>query len=523
MAVSIFSTIQNVGNSLYSSTPDSDLFYNGDDPIVWDRINDERLRRGLSPLPNPRPEDPDAPTYAPPPRSQSAERQQLDALETRREQLVAQTSALQNIIYVNQATLQRKQIELSQTTDPQERARLQQQITQLQTLVATEQKRLIPLQTQLVQTDQQAQAALSAAFPGRAGLPTALVPEVPGAEQFSNLRNLAVSSPVSAADVLKQISAVKNIPGLNTAQITGLLGSAAALSGQATGAVSASKGIGKFGLTPQQLEEQGYIKPGMIDSFVANQPAAAVTAADIAEADRINQESGDPTGITPEQVAANRQLNQTLSSPFMWTGKNGVKDLSVLTSNENLQSVTQQDVLSSSLDQLKKAGAVTGAEAPQALGSLLQASSKFGVASVADWTKGKAPADVVSAINDTAKNAEYAVNLVDTKLPEFGTVPFKVEGEVATVDRSRVDAALASLLGNPKIPLPSFGGGSAGGLEQDLYRGTKDEDLTYTGDDPIVWDRVNAERLRRGLAGLESLGYPRPPEDVVDRGPGDFG
>jgi hypothetical protein len=155
------------------------------------------------------------------------------------------------------------------------------------------------------------------------------------------------------------------------------------------------------------------------------------------------------------------------------------------------------------------------------LGSLLQASSKFGVAAAAQWTKGQAPADLVASINDTAKNAEFAVNLVDTKLPNFGTVPFKAEGEVATVDRSKVDSALTSLLGNPKIPLPTFGG--AGGLERDLYTGTKDEDLTYTGDDSVVWDRINAERLRRGLGGLESLGYPRPPDDPVDRSPGDIG
>ena len=51
--------------------------------------------------------------------------------------------------------------------------------------------------------------------------------------------------------------------------------------------------------------------------------------------------------------------------------------------------------------------------------------------------------------------------------------------------------------------------------ESGLYSKTKDEDLTYTGNDTIVWDRTNAERTRRGLPSLTQLGYPRPPEDTT--------
>ena len=50
-------------------------------------------------------------------------------------------------------------------------------------------------------------------------------------------------------------------------------------------------------------------------------------------------------------------------------------------------------------------------------------------------------------------------------------------------------------------------------IESGLYSNTKDEDLIYTGNDTIVWDRSNAERLRRGLPSLAAIGYPRPPED----------
>lgn len=55
-------------------------------------------------------------------------------------------------------------------------------------------------------------------------------------------------------------------------------------------------------------------------------------------------------------------------------------------------------------------------------------------------------------------------------------------------------------------------------FESSLYSKTKDEDLIYTGDDHIVWDRSNAERLRRGLPSLTDIGYPRPPEDPPTTG-----
>lgn len=57
-------------------------------------------------------------------------------------------------------------------------------------------------------------------------------------------------------------------------------------------------------------------------------------------------------------------------------------------------------------------------------------------------------------------------------------------------------------------------------IDTSLYKNTKDEDLTYKGDDGIVWDRTNAERLRRSLPGLAAIGSPRPPEPpLVPAGP----
>ncbi len=69
-----------------------------------------------------------------------------------------------------------------------------------------------------------------------------------------------------------------------------------------------------------------------------------------------------------------------------------------------------------------------------------------------------------------------------------------------------------SIPGVPSIPLEIPGFAAGGAIDTSLYTKTPDEDLTYTGDDYIVWDRVNTERLNRGLPDLAAIGSPRPEE-----------
>jgi hypothetical protein len=72
-----------------------------------------------------------------------------------------------------------------------------------------------------------------------------------------------------------------------------------------------------------------------------------------------------------------------------------------------------------------------------------------------------------------------------------------------------------SMPGVPSIPLEVSGYAAGGAIDTSMYTKTADEDLTYTGDDYIVWDRVNTERLNRGLPDLAALGTPRPAEPPV--------
>lgn len=296
------------------------------------------------------------------------------------------------------------------------------------------------------------------------------------------LTNVAVSAPITAASVLKMTPATKAIGALDPKQVTGLLGQAASAVGQAANAVSLDKGIGQFGMTPEQLEQQGFLKPGTVRQFIGNNPAADWT--------------------------------QVLANPSVWAGKDNVASLTGFLANPGLQNLTQQNIMSQGLSQLKAAGVTAGITNPQQLGALVQGAAKFGSATMAKWSQGAAPADLQGQISALAKNAQFSVNLVDTKLPSVSA--FDPAGIVETVQRTGLDSSVKSFLGDAKIPGLKFGplkADSPQNLEGSFYVGTPDEDLIYTGNDFMVWDRIEFQRLRRGLPSLTELGYPRPPEE----------
>lgn len=284
------------------------------------------------------------------------------------------------------------------------------------------------------------------------GIGQALNGSTAGAKQataaLAGLANLPITNPVSAAGVLKQIPATKAIGSLVPAQVTGMLGQASAAVGQAADAVSATKGIGQFGLTPQQLEQQGYIKPGTVSSFGST---PAVSDEDRREADRINAEGGD---ITAEQVASNRQLNKVLSSPFVWAGKGNITNLGGFLKNPNIQAATQTNLMSQGLDKLKSLGVATGKESADKLAGLVQGAAKLGPAAVADWAAGKAPPNIANQIGGICKGGQQAADLVSNKLPKINTAP---AGAIETVKRAGVDSAVNSAIDDPKVPPVEYG------------------------------------------------------------------
>lgn len=235
-----------------------------------------------------------------------------------------------------------------------------------------------------------------------------------------NLTNVAVPTTLDPATVLKTAPSTTSIGSLDPKQVTGLVaqaGSLAKSAGNISGVPTA--GVGQYNLTPQQLEQQGFLKPG--------------TAA--------------------QYCTSGTDYTKILNSPTLWTGKGGATDLSSFATNTNLQTTALTSVMSTSLDQLKKSGVVTGQESPAQLGAMLQSAVTFGTGAVAAWTQGTAPADLTSAISSIAKSGQQAVSVVDA-LPDTAPSP---EGAVNTVDRSAVNSAVNNFLGNPKIPPATYG------------------------------------------------------------------
>jgi hypothetical protein len=269
-----------------------------------------------------------------------------------------------------------------------------------------------------------------------------------------------VTAPIDAAAFLEQTPAEIGVGSLNTTQVTGLLAQTKLDVGQSFDTVSLDKGIGQFGISASQLESAGFLKPGTVQTYLQ-----------------------DPA-----------QLESVLSSPSVWTGKADVGNLGSLLADPALQSITQNEIMISALDGLRARGVITGSERPQDLASVVQTAARFGVNDTVAWINGAAPPDVATEIKSVAKSAQYAVNFVDKKATELVAGGIQLGGFTGTVERGQLDQAVTNIIGNAKVPTPNFG--------QGLYSNTPDSELTYSGDDPIVLERVNQERRRRGLPPL---------------------
>jgi hypothetical protein len=147
-------------------------------------------------------------------------------------------------------------------------------------------------------------------------------------------------------------------------------------------------GVGKYGISAQALETNNYIKPGTVERFLDN-PA---------------------------------QLETVLTSPTVWTGKEGITAVESLLGNGPLQSVVQSDIMSNALSGLKSTGTITGFEDADIVAGVTNVAAKFGVGAANDWIAGSIPGPLQgAAMNLTGRGAQYAIDFVDTKLlPELG-------------------------------------------------------------------------------------------------------
>lgn len=239
---------------------------------------------------------------------------------------------------------------------------------------------------------------------------------------LDTITNTPVVGGIDTADILNQDRAELPVGSLDTDQVTAVLAQTAKDVDQSPDQVSEDKGIGRYGITPQQLELAGYIKPGTVATYLQ-----------------------DPSDVT-----------NVLSSPSVWTGKNDIGTLDSLLADPKLQSLTQNEIMVGALEGLKQAGVVTGRESPAELAPFVQVASKYGVDQTVSWVKQQGDAELLNNISSSAKNAQFAVNLLDKRQTTAEGLPLATGSYVGTTARSELDLALSEVLGDSKIPAPVY-------------------------------------------------------------------
>ena len=231
---------------------------------------------------------------------------------------------------------------------------------------------------------------------------------------------------ISKTDLLDQAKSLISVGDLDPGQVTGMMAQLAKDVGQPLDGFSIAKGIGKFGLTPEKLESLGVLKPGIVSRFLPD-PSALVT---------------DYWGNTKTQ------FESVLSNANAWTGKMGANSLDSLLSNSGLQDKLQGDSYLNALTGLKSIGMLTGGEDANALSAMVQSAAVYGTDNVASWVNGSATAELAALIEQTGRNAQFAVTAVEDTY--FGTAD-SVESFTDTFKRNAIDAEQTLIVGNDKV------------------------------------------------------------------------
>ena len=182
------------------------------------------------------------------------------------------------------------------------------------------------------------------------------------------------------------------------------------------GAEIATRGIGIYGQTPAGLTLTGYLKPGTISLITS--PALTITV---------------------------------LNTPAVWTGLNGITSLLEYLSDPILQNLAQLDIMAGAYRGLIDAGILIGDETPGYQATFLQPATRYGVNAVISWVTGTASTDLVNNILLVARQAQYAIDFVDT-YSNILNAGIDIPGYDNTVDRQDLDQAVVDIIGNPKVP-----------------------------------------------------------------------
>jgi hypothetical protein len=163
------------------------------------------------------------------------------------------------------------------------------------------------------------------------GLPVTGLPEI---SALPLLTDVVLQNPINASDLARVNQTALGLPGaigsqaigpLDETQTQALLAQLSNLVDQEYNEISVDKGVGKYGFSCLQLEQAGYVKPGTLLRFLA---------------------------IDPEDFIS------VMSSPGIWTGKDGITSLDALLADPEQQTFVQTQLMQDAYVSLQASGAI---------------------------------------------------------------------------------------------------------------------------------------------------------------------
>lgn len=453
-----------VNQNLYVGTPDNQLTYNGDDYIVWDRVNSERIRRGLPGLTeigSPRP--PQEAPAAPPSASGTAQSFEVKGPPG---MTYEQAKAIfdQQVKSGGLVGFKPGEVLSAATQAAQGLPEAQALLSQAQSGI-TGALGSIPGATGIVGSVSKAVGTAGGALNGSiagiaagvTGIVGPAVSSITGA--VSSVANQAlaagkalvgtaasagsvatsaiatinknlstpVANPIDITGFAKAPTALTGIASMTQSEVTGVLAQAKQSVGQAANVLTDAKGLGEFGLDLNQLEKAGIVKPGI--SNLAAQTGAAIT--------------------------------DVLKSPAAFTGKDGIKNVQTLLNSPATQAAIQQNLMASGVKDLASIGIPVDKLSPQGIAGVALNAAKSVPGTEAFLKGGKIPNDptgaVKSAFENNVRDGAFAVALTDSKIPPAFKEVAVPEPKSNTVNRDTVNAASNRVVGNDKVPEPNYG------------------------------------------------------------------
>ena len=251
---------------------------------------------------------------------------------------------------------------------------------------------------------------------------------------ITKIPNLPATNPTTISTFVNTPVLAGSVVGpLSTTQVQGLLSSTAQAVNQPATEITNEKGLGTYGLTPDQLQQAGLIKPGT--------------------AELINQDPANTVSI--------------LSSPTVWTGKGGADSLDSVLANPTLQSVAQQSCLASSYNNLSELGVVSATtnnlfSSSTDLGAVVNNAANYGIGATTSWLNNTIGGNDIGQLTTSAIDSIFGMNFGTANQPVSGggnplqTGVQTPKGYSNTVNRSVIDASFNSIIGNDKVPKNIF-------------------------------------------------------------------